>query len=113
MGFFESLFSKRIFFESVFFESVFLESVFSENFFDPKLTQPKHFFKPSVPGQVRVFRAFASLFYLFNHSHSKILSEMRLESARAVVVFSSSLFGGNTHHMGLNHSGRGLEDPVV
>ena len=58
----KSVFSESVFFESVFFESVFFESVFSENFFDPMLTQPKHFFKPSVPAEVRVFRAFASLF---------------------------------------------------
>ena len=62
----ESVFSKSVFFESVFSESVFSESVFSEScffkVFFPKtfLIQSLHspnFFKPSVPGKVRVFRA--------------------------------------------------------
>ena len=64
--FFESVFSKSVYSESVFSKSVFFERVFFESVFseEKNLTQSlpsPNFFKPSVPGQVRVFRAFASL----------------------------------------------------
>ena len=36
---------------------------FGLNFFWPEAYPAKTFFKPSVPGDLRVFRAFASLFY--------------------------------------------------
>ena len=55
------IFRKCIFRKCIFWNCIFWKCIFRK-LFDPKLTQLKHFFKPSVPGQVRVFRAFASLF---------------------------------------------------
>ena len=52
----QSVFPESVFSESVLFESVFFESVFSENFLTQSLPSP-NFFKLSVPGEVRVFRA--------------------------------------------------------
>ena len=87
----ESVFSESLFSESVFSESVFSKSVFSKSVF-PKVYFPKvyflkvyfskvyfckvyflktfliqslsspNFFKPSVPGEVRVFRALRACF---------------------------------------------------
>ena len=43
-------------------------NILGQNFFDPKLARPKLFFKPSVRGDLRVFRAFASLFNIIQDS---------------------------------------------
>ena len=61
---------------------------FFRNFFDPKLTQPKHFFKPSVPGQVRVFRAFASLFIIhLQTSFKQIITTIATYSIGKLILY--------------------------
>ena len=62
--YFLEVYFTKLYFLKVYFSKVYFFKCFFRKLFDPKLTQPKHFFKPSVHGQVRVFRAFASLFDL-------------------------------------------------
>ena len=45
----------------------FFKVYFQKTFLTQSLPSP-NFFKPSVPGEVCVFRAFASLLYSFSHS---------------------------------------------
>ena len=52
----------KVYFLKVYFPKVYSKevSILGQNFFDPKVTQPR-VFKLSVPGGLRIFRAFASL----------------------------------------------------
>ena len=64
------IFRKCIFWKYIFWKSIFGKCIFRKTFLTQSLPSP-NFFKPSVPGEVRVFRAFASLLLYMRASLNK------------------------------------------
>merc|ERR1712172_105319 len=68
--YFSKVYFPKVYFPKMYFLKVyFLKVYFPKTFLTQSLPSP-NFFKPSVPGEVRVFRAFASLFQLVDQRQS-------------------------------------------
>ena len=89
MHFLKVYFSK-VYFPKVYFLKVyFLKVYFPKTFLTQSLPNP-YFFKQSVPGEVRVFRAFASL--LLKATIRSPGQEAKWKSGSSVIQFESRLF---------------------